>query len=160
MSDLAAVRIHSKTTSIFSSRPIISRKRCTEGDCSSSAIVARRFEERDEQARPAGSTWPRSGGVLGRITGELADKAALVQFAQPVLDVQAQPPEDLHQRLGVEARFRLRVKVAKQPGAERRLHECAEPCIDVTGIAGSHRAGRALAARTEDNVVHLRTLSA
>ena len=32
MSDLAAVRIHSKTISIFSSRPIISRKRCTDGD--------------------------------------------------------------------------------------------------------------------------------
>ena len=32
MSDLAAVRIHSKTISIFSSRPIISRKRWTDGD--------------------------------------------------------------------------------------------------------------------------------
>ena len=32
MSDLAAVRIHSNTTSIFSSRPIISRKRWTDGD--------------------------------------------------------------------------------------------------------------------------------
>ena len=31
MSDFAAVLIHSKTISIFSSRPIISRKRRTEG---------------------------------------------------------------------------------------------------------------------------------
>ena len=42
MSDLAAVRIHSKTTSIFSSRPIISRKRWTDGDWSSWLTVARR----------------------------------------------------------------------------------------------------------------------
>ena len=41
MSDLAAVRIHSKTTSIFSSRPIISRKRWTAGDWSSVETAAR-----------------------------------------------------------------------------------------------------------------------
>jgi hypothetical protein len=42
MSDLAAVRIHSNTTSIFSSRPIISRNRWTDGDWSSLLTVARR----------------------------------------------------------------------------------------------------------------------
>ena len=42
ISDLAAVRIHSKTISIFSSRPIISRKRWTDGDWSSVLMVARR----------------------------------------------------------------------------------------------------------------------
>src|SRR5688500_8709531 len=41
MSDLAAVRIHSKMASIFSSRPIISRKRCTDGDASSMPRLAR-----------------------------------------------------------------------------------------------------------------------
>src|SRR5687767_2726750 len=41
MSDLAAVRIHSKIASIFSSRPIISRKRCTDGDASSTPRLAR-----------------------------------------------------------------------------------------------------------------------
>ena len=42
MSDLAAVRIHSKMASIFSSRPIISRKRCTDGEVSSMPTAARR----------------------------------------------------------------------------------------------------------------------
>ena len=42
ISDLAAVLIHSKTTSIFSSRPIISRKRWTEGAWSSVLMAARR----------------------------------------------------------------------------------------------------------------------
>jgi hypothetical protein len=42
MSDLAAVRIHSNTISIFSSRPIISRKRWTDGEMSSVLTVARR----------------------------------------------------------------------------------------------------------------------
>ena len=41
MSDFAAVRIHSKIASIFSSRPIISRKRCTDGDDSSMPRLAR-----------------------------------------------------------------------------------------------------------------------
>ena len=42
MSDLAAVRIHSKMASIFSSRPMSSRKRCTDGEVSSMPTAARR----------------------------------------------------------------------------------------------------------------------
>ena len=49
MSDFAAVRIHSKTTSIFSSRPIISRKRWTAGDRSSCLTVGAPLEELIEQ---------------------------------------------------------------------------------------------------------------
>jgi hypothetical protein len=56
MSDLAAVRIHSKIASIFSSRPIISRKRCTEGEVSSMPTAARR-------SRKLSSCWPI--GVVG-----------------------------------------------------------------------------------------------
>ena len=59
MSDLAAVRIHSKTTSIFSSRPIISRKRWTDGDWSSVEIAARRSRKVStsgaRRADPAGA---------------------------------------------------------------------------------------------------------
>src|SRR5438270_55507 len=40
MSDFAAVLIHSKTISIFSSRPIISRKRWTDADWSSLLTAA------------------------------------------------------------------------------------------------------------------------
>ena len=43
MSDFAAVRIHSKTTSIFSSVPISSRKRWTDGD-RSSGLAGGRFQ--------------------------------------------------------------------------------------------------------------------
>jgi hypothetical protein len=57
MSDLAAVRIHSKTISIFSSRPIISRKRWTDGDWSSVLIVARRSRNVSSSA----ATWSSSG---------------------------------------------------------------------------------------------------
>jgi hypothetical protein len=53
MSDLAAVRIHSKTTSIFSSRPIISRKRWTDGDWSSVLTAARRSRK-----------WSRSSDIV------------------------------------------------------------------------------------------------
>ena len=53
MSDFAAVRIHSKMTSIFSSRPIISRKRCTDGERSSMLTVARPLEELIEQLATA-----------------------------------------------------------------------------------------------------------
>ncbi|HEV3486964.1 MAG TPA: hypothetical protein VG106_16245 [Vicinamibacterales bacterium] len=53
MSDLAAVRIHSKTTSIFSSRPIISRKRWTAGDRSSWLTVARRSRNWSSRSRIA-----------------------------------------------------------------------------------------------------------
>ena len=49
MSDLAAVRIHSNTISIFSSRPIISRNRCTDGDWSSVLICGAPLEEGLEQ---------------------------------------------------------------------------------------------------------------
>ena len=62
MSDLAAVRIHSNTISIFSSRPIISRKRCTDGDWSSVLIAARR-------SRNASSSW-----AIGARSGRLALK--------------------------------------------------------------------------------------
>jgi hypothetical protein len=53
MSDFAAVRIHSKTTSIFSSRPIISRKRWTAGERSSWLTVARRSRKWSRRSRTA-----------------------------------------------------------------------------------------------------------
>ncbi len=56
MSDLAAVRIHSKTISIFSSRPIISRKRCTDGAWSSVLIAARRSRNVSSSAAACSSS--------------------------------------------------------------------------------------------------------
>ena len=58
MSDFAAVRIHSKTISIFSSRPIISRKRWTEADWSSVLTAARRSRKV--------SSWSAISSLAGR----------------------------------------------------------------------------------------------
>ena len=55
MSDFAAVRIHSKTISIFSSRPIISRKRWTDCDWSSVDTAARRSRNRSSCSMSASS---------------------------------------------------------------------------------------------------------
>ncbi len=66
MSDLAAVRIHSNTISIFSSRPIISRNRCTDGDWSSVLIWARR----SRKASSSSATLARSGRLALMRWGE------------------------------------------------------------------------------------------
>ena len=92
MSDLAAVRIHSKTISIFSSRPIISRKRCTDGDWSSVLTGRAAFEEMVEQigerlVRPDARPYTRTGlpgdGERDPEVGELADAVLDVQRSRP-----------------------------------------------------------------------------
>ena len=57
MSDFAAVRIHSKTTSIFSSRPIISRKRCTDGEDSSTPTWSRLCHSKRTSPVSMSSSW-------------------------------------------------------------------------------------------------------
>ena len=78
MSDLAAVRIHSKTTSIFSSRPIISRKRCTDGDWSSVLTAARR--SRKWSSRSADRV---VGRPLGRVARRLSPESAGRRRSRP-----------------------------------------------------------------------------
>ena len=104
MSDLAAVRIHSKTISIFSSRPIISRKRCTDCDWSSVETAARRSRKWSRRSDSAGAG--RSAMYLRRRAGGLARDAEVGQLADAVFDVQPEPPERLHQGLDVECLVR------------------------------------------------------
>ena len=122
MSDLAAVRIHSKTISIFSSRPIISRKRCTDGDWSSVEIAARRSRKAVDQAarsgRPADGTGSATGSPPSR-----RDDAEIHELANAVGDVEAQPAEGRHQALEVEGVVGTGRQEAQQPRAQRRLHE-------------------------------------
>ena len=85
MSDLAAVRIHSKTTSIFSSRPIISRKRWTDGDWSSVLTVARRSRKWSRSSTIAsfdGRSAEYLGGWLAGITcATPKSTSSLTQFS-------------------------------------------------------------------------------
>ena len=154
MSDLAAVRIHSKTISIFSSRPIISRKRCTDGDWSSVLTRGAALEEVIEQVGQR-----RVGRALGDVAAAacpaiVPGDAEVDQLADAVLDVQPQPAERLHQRFDVEGLVGPRVQVAQDAGAQRRLHQRAKARIQSAGSAV--RAGRsgAGAPRAEGQVVH------
>src|SRR5690606_21089343 len=58
-----------------------------------------------------------------------------LDLAQAVLDVETEPPERLHQRLGVERLARMRVQEAQQLCPERRLHERLEAPAVVTHAA-------------------------
>ena len=153
MSDLAAVRIHSKTISIFSSRPIISRKRWTDGDWSSVLTRGAPLEEVVEQLGRARSFGGRSAMYRGGVAGKHPRDAEVDQLADAVLDVEPQPAERLHQRLDVEASSGRALQIAEDAGAQRRLHQRAEPRIDVRrarpfGDGGRRCARRALKVRS------------
>jgi hypothetical protein len=141
---LAAVRIHSKTTTIFSSRPIISRKRCTDGDWSSEEA----FEQvADQRARAAFGREP------DRAAGNGTRQPELDQLAQAVFDVLPQAAERLDQHIGVERRGRMRVKVPEDGGPQRRLHQRAESRIDVSRRRPQRRGGGMSAPGAEGEIV-------
>src|SRR2546423_1645864 len=82
MSDFAAVRIHSNTISIFSSRPIISRKRWTDGAWSSVLIAARL--SRNLSSRAAESSFSRRAALQrgGVVAYEAPGGNRLIEIAQ------------------------------------------------------------------------------
>jgi hypothetical protein len=120
-------------TSIFSSRPIISRKRCTAGERSSWLTWA--LEERIEQLaqhvvrRRNELVFRRRMAAAGR-----AHHAKRHQLAHAVLDVQPQAAECLHQRLDIEGVIGARAEKTQDRGPERRLDEHLEPRLHVGGI--------------------------
>ena len=124
MSDFAAVRIHSKMASIFSSRPIISRKRCTDGDDSSMPRLARPSRKMSSSLRDR-LVLGRDRAVGRRIAGDLLDHAELDQLVDAVVDVLAHAPERLHDRFGVE-RLRRAARVRK-----RRMPARSGDCTSV-----------------------------
>jgi hypothetical protein len=148
MSDLAAVRIHSKTISIFSSRPIISRKRCTDGDWSSVLIAARRSRNGSSvgtlarSGRAARSAWAdRPGGA----------HAEVHQLLEAVLDVETHAAERGHQRLDVEGFVGLRVQEADEPAASG---DCTSARKRASAASGSGRSGGGGALRGKADLVH------
>ena len=155
MSDLAAVRIHSKTISIFSSRPIISRKRCTDGDWSSVLTGRAPLEEMVEQLERA----PRSSGARPYTAAAGSPATTARRRSRRARGRSsprpAQPPERLHQRFDVEALVGPRAEVAQDAGAQRRLHQAAEPRLEVRRLGRSGRAGRAGAPGAEGQIIHL-----
>ena len=99
---MATVRIDSKIIIIFSSRPIISRKRCTDGDRSSMRLARPVGEEVLDELR---QVRVRRDGRTDRCTGwvpTVAHDADVHQFPQAVVDVDADAAEGLHQRLELE----------------------------------------------------------
>jgi hypothetical protein len=140
MPDLAAVRIHSKTISIFSSRPIISRNRCTDGDWSSVLIAARRSRNASRWAGDVLALGAR-GGEMRRALGQPAGDAEVDELFEAVLDVETHAAEGGHQPLYVERLVRLRVQKADESGAERRLHQRAKACLGGIGLGAGGGGG-------------------
>ena len=152
MSDLAAVRIHSNTISIFSSRPIISRKRWTDGDWSSVLMAARRSRNASSSCgdlRPLGAVGAEAAGRLGHAPRQ----AEVHQLLQAVLDVQTHAAERGHQRLDVERLAGARVQEAHQSRAQRRLHKAAKTRLGLIDWRIGAARGRALGC--EGEVVHV-----
>ena len=137
MSDLAAVRIHSKTTSIFSSRPIISRKRWTEGAWSSVLMAARRSRNVSNRSAML-SRCGRCAAYFGTWPGILRDDAELDELFQAVLDIQPHAAEGRHETLGFERLVGTSTQKPQQPGTQGRLHEVPESGLLV---ARSDRGG-------------------
>ena len=74
--------------------------------------------------------------------GDAVGDAEVDQLADAVLDVEPQPAERLHQRFDVEGLVGPRAQVAQQAGAQRRLHERPEPCLEVGRLGRLRRRGR------------------
>ena len=93
--------------------------------------------------------------VPGRIARHQPREAEVDEFAHAILDIQAQAPERLHQRLDVERLALPRVQVAQDAGPERRLHEGAKPCIEVGGSSRfRNRRSRTRAPRAKGKIIH------
>ena len=137
MSDLAAVRIHSKTTSIFSSRPIISRKRWTDGR---SVLVADRrapLEELVEQVADRVLFGLHERVSRRAAAGDAVRDAERDELADAVLDVEPHAAERLHQRLDVEGLLGPGAQEAEQRRAQRRLHERLKSRLDVRRLGSA-----------------------
>ena len=89
----------------------------------------------------------RSAAYRGGSPGTAPRDAEVDELADAVLDVQPQPAERLHQRLDVEALVGARAQVAQDAGAQRRLHERAEPCLEVRRLGRAAAGAAALARR-------------
>ena len=135
-----------KTISIFSSRPIISRKRWTE------AIDPRRhrgapFQEQVEQSASGLRLGPRPLHCGG--TGRSRE----AELRSGVLDVPAQ-------RLNVcisDSTSKVSSAVAGSGGCllERRLHQRAKACIEIRRFNDARGERGCRPARTEGEVVHI-----
>ena len=133
ISDFAAVRIHSKTTSIFSSVPIISRKRCAAGERSSALAGTRRWRKASTSARAVSDIgiWNEKQSSPPRSVCSATPK--LDELAHAVLDVEAHAAERLHE--GIEG-VRLRLvgrQEAEKTGAQRRLNQRLEALLELLG---------------------------
>ena len=101
--------------------------------------------------------------LIGWTRSDIPDRTApdgerdpeIRELADAVLDVHTQPPEGLHQRFDVEALLGPRTEVAQDSGAQRRLHQPAEPCFKVRRLGRARRRGRAGAPGAEGQVIHL-----
>ena len=140
MSDLAAVRIHSKTTSIFSSRPIISRKRCTAGDWSSVETVARPSRNVSSSGADAGDSRPdelEPRRVAAGWTARRRSPPARARSSARRGACGRRPPSTCRGRSFPGAGRQK----AQQSGAQRRLHERLEPRFEVRGsVSPGHSA--------------------
>ena len=137
MSDFAAVRIHSKMTSIFSSLADHLAEALDGGRAILAADRGAPLEELVEQivddvvCRAARS---RTSARRGPAT--FFGDAERDELAHAVLDVEPHAAERLHQRLDVEGLLGPRAQEAQDPGAQRRLDERLE-------LRGSNSAGSA-----------------
>ena len=75
---------------------------------------------------PAG---PRRSGPACRAAPRATPNAD--ELADAVLDVQPEPAERLHQRVGVEAFFGPGAQIAKDAGAKRALDQVPEPGVEI-----------------------------
>ena len=80
--------------------------------------------------------------------------AEVDELADAVFDVEPQPAERLHQRFDVEALVGPRAQIPQDAGAQRRLHERAEPRLEVRRLGRFGRGCGARAPRAEGQVVH------
>ena len=123
---LATVRIDSKIIIIFSSRPIISRKRWTDGDRSSVDSPGRSARKSSSELRQVGIGGPGELIPSAGCAPERAHHAGVHQFPQAVVDIDADAAEGLHQRFDVVRLVRPRAQVAENSGTQRRLDQRLE----------------------------------
>ena len=146
MSDLAAVRIHSNTTSHLLvladhlAEALHRRRLVFAADCRA---------DLHEAVEQVGQRRHAAGHVARRVAGNLFGGPEVHELARAVLDIELEAAERLHQLFDVEAFVRARAQVAENAGTQRRLHERAESRFDV----GYGRRG-AGALGAEGEVVH------
>src|SRR6185503_1788841 len=97
-------------------------------------------------------------GTLGRVPGRLARghhrrDPEVDELLDAVLDIQAQTPERLHQRLDVEAFVGTGADVTKEPGTQGGLDQTAEACVEIRRLGRFHACQRAGATCAEGQIV-------